>query len=354
MKDEVQRMDSSSKVLPRTEPLLSSCPDEANLLSILLNYEETLPWVYTNFIQLQFISRNYNGSTFPIKYYSPVLKKICPYVIIQAIDKKVIDTYFTANVFSDFVIKALNDDQYVQSCLNHAHLSSSAYQVNHSVFVYGYDKSSQTFLVADNGFGAGRFAKSRCTVEELNKAYYEMNARYDVNIQMGGKVELILFNRKAPPFLLSFSAIRDQINDYLCSLNSDSRINTFSCNELYGISIYYKLIEHLEEVKAQNAWSHYRPFHILMEHKSIMVHRLTYLRDHYELSKVDSIIDGFKKLHRICEINVAYNIKYDLTKNTQNLARIINNLNSIMEIEKKMLEQLLEVLTDRIAAMPVS
>lgn len=342
------------KVLPRTEPLLSSCPDEANLLSILLNYEETLPWVYTSFIQLQFITRNYNGITFPIKYYSPVLKKTCPYVIIQTIDKKVIDTYFAENIFSDFVIKAIDDDQYVQSCLNHAHLSSSAFQVNHSVFIYGYDKSTETFLVADNGFGAGRFSESRCTFGELNRAYYEMNARYDVNIQMGGKVELILFNKKPPPFLLNLSAIRDQINDYIGSLNSDSRINTFSCNEIYGLSIYDKLIEHLEQVKFQHAWSHYRPFHILMEHKSIMVHRLTYLRDHYGLAKVDSIIDGYKELHRICEINVAYNIKYDLTKNTRNLSRIITNLQLVMQNEKNWLEQLLEVLTGPIAAEPVS
>ncbi|NOU64065.1 hypothetical protein GC096_08515 [Paenibacillus sp. LMG 31461] len=347
-------MESNRKVLPRTEPLLSTCPDEANLLSILLNYEESHTWVYTNFIQLQFITRNYNGTSFPIKHYSPVLKKVCPYVIIQSIDKKVIDTYFTENKFSDFVIKAINDDQYVQTCLNHTHISSSDFNQSHAVFIYGYDKNTETFLVADNGFGEGQFATSTCTFEELNKAYYEMNARYDVNIQMGGKVELFLYNKKAPRFLLNLSAIRDQINDYLFSLNSDSRINTFSCNEIYGICIYDKLLQHVEQVKAQNTWSHYRPFHMLMEHKSLMVHRLTYLRDHHGVSNLDAIIDGYKELHKICKINVAYNLKYEFTKTSLNLDRIIKNLTSIMENEKKLLELLLDVLSNQHTEEPVS
>ncbi len=347
-------MDSRSKVLPRSEPLLSSCPDEANLLSILLNDEAALPWVYSNFIQLQFITRNYNGSAFPIKYYSPVLKKICPYVIIQSIDKKVIDTYFLEKKFSDFVMKAIDDEQYVQSNLNHVHLSNSAFQVNHSVFIYGYDRITETFFVADNGFGNGRFAKSTCTFEELNKAYYEMNDRYNVNIQMAGKVELILCNPKAPPFILSFSAIRDQIHDYLCSLNSDSRINTFSCHEIYGIAIYDKLLEHMEQVKSENAWSHYRPFHILMEHKAMMAQRLAYLRDYHGLSHSEPLIERYKELHKLCAINVAYNIKYDLTKNVHNLNRIIQNLHLIKEKEMRCLKLFLETLSSQIAPKPAS
>ncbi|MNV89657.1 hypothetical protein D3C71_1839690 [compost metagenome] len=69
---------------------------------------------------------------------------------------------------------------------------------------------------------------------------------------------------------------------------------------------------------------------------------------------MDTIIDGYKELHKICKINVAYNLKYEFTKNTLNLDRIIKNLTSIIEKEKKLLELLLDVLSIQLTEEPVS
>jgi len=328
------------KVLPMKYPTITSYPYHANLLAVISNNNETLPWFYSNYIQLEVPDDIYNMR---LDFYSSLLWKSCPYLYYQRLSRNLINKKWKC--ISEFIIDCIDSGQYVYFLANYFFIPVSRHYKNrhyaHDIFVYGYDRDENVFFVADF-FKDGKYSFEKVDIQSLIDAYNNLNLTDNFDWLNG--VELISFRKNI--FRFNLQTIIDYVSDYINSENTSKKNNVPSEHYKhcwsYGIDVYKKVAYYTQLLSESKIYYDIRPFQILFDHKVIMTQRIQYLEDNDYLNKELGLSEKYKDIQTKMQI-VRNKVLIAKEKDDKDVyIDILDKLSTIKELETSVLKELIK------------
>lgn len=326
-------------VLPVKYPIATSYMGLAPMLSILSSYKEPESWVYNHFVNLwrENLDCDYKH---PLTFFSSNTIFCCPFLNNISLSSDIVHENYNGIV--DLIMSSISlgyyvfftyNQFYIPHCLHYQKLNNK-----HMLFVFGFNKLDKTFHVADF-FYKNKYSFEKVSFEDLEKS-----------------VEGIIDNKWAVvrickyvdyKYTFDVKLLKKSINDYLNSthtvLNYETNIlseierkNMCTGKMVFGLNNYELIIEYLSQLKKDdNITKDIRTFHALLDHKVMMLSRLTYLKENNLIENFDTLYNKFKKIKNYCKINRDLFIKYLLTSNNNILDRILDNIKIIVSEEKE-------------------
>lgn len=294
-------------ILPVNEnPPIIGYLHHAYPLSILSVTEAYVPWFYSNFVQLispKDIATNRNSQfDFYNKYFFFGYPQGIQPLKNQVIKRGLLSKNYTGGV-KQFIIDCIDLGRYIYTWADEYDISSKiSYQKNHvfhDVFIYGYDLENNCFYTL--GFGTDmQFSSHLIPFEQLHSLEDTLDY-WDI------KIFVIERNDQFDDSSVDLSLLNIWLNDYLRSFDSSLRykpliysygLNSETGDLCYGLSVYASLMEYLESVKRGQSSLDIRPFHILWEHKKIMVERIKYMIDNVYIED-DGLLEKAEQLEKV-------------------------------------------------------
>ena len=334
----------TEKSLPMTYPPITLYPYIANKLSVLMSYKETLPWYYSNFIQMW--TRKIEPSTYWFDFLYARMRGFCPSYKISLFSKKIIQ--YKWNSIVDFIIDVIDLGFYVYMNIDTFYISAGGnyneHHYRHDIFVYGYDKDKKMLNVADF-YNAGKYAYSFAGFDEFELAYTNYYKTNQYDFYEGIFVETF----ESTNYNFDIKKIANTVNDFLLSRNttivSDYEMFDDKENTVYGIQVYDVFSEYLNRLSKRTIEGiDVRPFHMLFDHKVAMLQRLKYLGDSNYLDNTEYISDLYTLLRNECHMIRNMILKSRYTNDTKIYTEAIKKLAIISNTEKKALNALLDSL----------
>ncbi|MEK5034056.1 hypothetical protein MKY96_21575 [Paenibacillus sp. FSL R7-0302] len=322
----------SKKLLEVHKPLLSTSNVYGTLLSIISDDERIRPWIYSNFIQIRYVI------DWDVYFFDnhDFLIDICPYINKSTLDRSLI-TQWTS--FKDFIIHAIDNDFYVWCHLDRFYIpgyDEYLKQSNfHETLIYGYDINENTVYFSDN-MADGAFKNSTCSFEIIEAANKEVYRERNFI----SRVILLKKNNKTDNYTINREYIIDGLQRLLFSKRSFDLIN----NEvlcIYGLDVYHHLSSRITNRKEDLPKLDIRVFHLLWEHKKLMVMRLEYLNQISCLVNAQDLVKESKALDVKSYITRNMVLKYNMKPNKDSLESINRELISIRNNEQILLERIL-------------
>ncbi len=340
----------SEKNLPITIPPIIGYTIHAYPLSVIFNYNETLPWFLSNYIQLVCDTRC-KGIFFDFSVLSCILE-----------GNKWIDSVYPGNPWikrnsiqfyllrdynieiNDFIINSINNNNYVVLHLDEYYIPDTrSYKIRtfyHENLVYGYDLKAKTYNVLGYN-GKGIFGNMRIGFDTFEKGFNS-----NLSSWPNGQIKLISYNEEYS-YELDLVLIRDQLTDFLNSQHTDNNYRTFrnpSQNCVYGLAVYDGLIEYFSLLSERKVYYDIRPLHILWEHKKCMLLRMEYLLKLYPSTKLEEIYKQYQLVEKKCMIMRQYQMKYSMSNKPELLDDIISTLKMVCEYERNILSDFILII----------
>lgn len=330
-----------NKILPVTYPPITSYPHHANLLSILSYNANNLIWFYNYYFQLAINKSMDNRLDFNIGYSIIPFLKNCPLITYNGISRALIEKKWSKIV--EFLIDSIRCGYYIYLIVDKYFISSyeesyMTYHSHHDLMIFGYDVKNQTFHIADF-FKNSKYYYTTATFSEIEQGYNESNRSDWI-----GSVILLKENKSYQP-KFDITILKNYINDYIESKNSNTRtilINTWLNDNDYafGLQVYPILEQHLKMIQ-KNGFFDIRPYHILWDHKKIVLSILEFLHKKGYLIKSDYFYNEFVLLERKCLILRNVLLKYKVSNNKILIDRVVILLREIYKKEKYLLKNLI-------------
>ena len=265
------------KILPLSEPLITSYPYYANIFSLVgARTDYHIPWIYNYFVQL-YVFDNLE-ERLRIDYVTPYLGVFFPFIEENYVSREIalqrwdgIIHFIRDYVDHGYCIYALFDVSQI-----------AEYDINftlcHDMMLYGYDDERKEVYFADN-FKSGKYARGIATYEEIiNASQNYMNIR----TAAGDNIKPFCCRRYKEgraPFPFDKSEYIESLVDYVESKNRNKYGWGPRKHEkcIYGIDIYAYMHKHLHHVKNSKRILDQRGFYVQWEHKTILEKSLTYI-----------------------------------------------------------------------------
>lgn len=205
----------------------------------------------------------------------------------------------------------------------------------HETLIYGYDINENTVYFSDN-MADGAFKNSTCSFEIIEAANKEVYRERNFI----SRVILLKKNNKTDNYTINREYIIDGLQRLLFSKRSFDLIN----NEvlcIYGLDVYHHLSSRITNRKEDLPKLDIRVFHLLWEHKKLMVMRLEYLNQISCLVNAQDLVKESKALDVKSYITRNMVLKYNMKPNKDSLESINRELISIRNNEQILLERIL-------------
>lgn len=88
----------------------------------------------------------------------------------------------------------------------------------------------------------------------------------------------------------------------------------------------------------------YRMFSFHVSHKNLLYNKVLLLKKTLRLNQLESLNHKVKDLLRICNINQALSLKYNISNDLEIICRIIKNINLLLIEEQQILLSLLKII----------
>jgi hypothetical protein len=177
------------KVLPLAESPLTTFQVYAAIPSILLNYEESYDWLFSQYIQIYAVDKKGRGADEPspiclcffsdfdsrrlvnmVADYTLIHREACPYLYMYDMPFDLIKKL--SGSFVSFTKHCIDNSLYTFGYVNR--MLIKAYNTNndleHQIFIYGYDDEREIFFFCDF-LDDGVYTRSECSYSELESAY---------------------------------------------------------------------------------------------------------------------------------------------------------------------------------------
>lgn len=327
-KDDVQL-----KKLQYGIPYIATIPEQSNIMSIIDKNNENWSWFLNYFIQIM-INKNTKysldlnfcyGDNYSLLKNIPILDK-------YFLPRDIVDMKW--NICA-FIKEAINAGYFVYLSVDEYEIEAySLYNTkhyNHDLMIVGYN--DEKFDIAD--FFKSQYSVKQCTSKQLEAGY----SGYDVKRGNSGFPDIYLLKIKENytyTFNIDFAKIL--INEYLEGINSNIHfhpiVNAAILNEdlyAFGINVYSVLKEYIENIEGEKI--KIRSFHILCEHKKIILELLNYLGERNYLKNFDSNIGKMEKI--LYDVIILRNmaLKYNVTKKIEIIQRMIAKIDDIRKCE---------------------
>lgn len=321
--------------LPLAESPMIGLQYIAYTLGIVLVDKESLPWYYSNYIQLV------SGKTFATSMsFHPSWFNTVPILDFQAYKKEIMK-------FGN-----INIHRFIKDCIdNHTYFYSSfdefyvphrfSYGSNHfchDFLIYGYDEANKEYILI--GFDEKRlYRTTTITFSQFEKAFFS-------DISMHEYVHLLKIN-KSVKYNFNIKLVYELLEDYLYRKNTSERYansayGTVITDRYWGLDVYKRQREYFNSLINGDGWYDIRPLHILYEHKKCMVSRLEYMGKNNHIRDCSYLIDGYKDLEDKSIVMRNLQIKYSATSDKRYLSSIVDMLAEIEQKEEELLEILIE------------
>lgn len=335
------------KILPMKYPFITSNQYHANLLSILTNHEETDPWVLSNYIQLE-MPQNLHWPR--LDFYNPVSWKTCPWIYYQRISREYIRNKWSS--FKEFIIESIDLGYYVYFVADHYFISASnefqKSHFKHDIFIYGYNLEEDGIDISDFLIN-GKYTYSKTDLSMIENAFKGVSDDED---WLSG-VELLSYrknknrNFRISPIRYRFDIqlVADSIREYLLSTPTAQRHNfsseQYKRNYIFGIQVYDQLSKCLSLTYDKKIGADLRPFHVLWDHKVVMLRLIKFLVNNSYLLDGEYYIKEYTLVERETQVIRNLYMKFLIDSDFAILLKIREELLKVKELEIKILEGIL-------------
>lgn len=319
--------------LPMAESPIVGLQFIAYSLGIILNDKESLPWYYSNYIQLA------TGNTFrsTMTFY-PSWFNTNPFLDVQAFKKEVMK-YGNINIHS-FIKDCIDHQTYFYSSFDEFYVPHRNYYGNrhfcHDFLIHGYDAAQQEYILL--GFNENHFYEStKISFSQFEEAFFSETAM----------IEYVHLLKRKEGYKYDFDLpfVYEMLEDYYYSRNTSERYSKCSdvlTDRLWGLEVYKGLSGYFNSLINENARYDIRPLHILYEHKKCMVSRLKYMNDNGYINDYSYLYDNYINIENKTLVMRNLQLKYSATRDKQYLNNIIDILVEIEQKEKELLEIFLD------------
>lgn len=335
----------TKRVLPIKTLYLTSYQHHT-LLSITSCYDETLPWFFSNYIQLRFnkVIHSYSEDYFNFYDYDFTVHR-WPWLEEQKIGRDILSLFDTDIV--SFIEECIKKEYYVYTYADEyfipKRLSYLKKHNTHDLLLYGYDEIEETLNVL--GFDEiSKLRETKVNFSDFRSAFTQARIKDD------WEKYLFLFRfKKDARYNFDIHLVVDLLEDYLHGRDTSRRNAMFRnpMNAVFGMNIYREFKAHvLALCSGKRELFDIRPYHVLWEHKKCMVLRIEYLIHEGFLERGCPILLDFKEIERECLALRNVCIKYNITYNPILTQRIIRRLDFIYEKEYAAVQQLVKLLKE--------
>lgn len=342
---------NTEKVLPMKYPVVSSYPYHSDILAVISNDDEYLPWLFNNYIQINYPKAYFKDGA-RLDFFSSCLWETCPYISYQLVCKDFISNKWSS--LKDFLVYSINSGFYARLIVDKYNIScywtGRKQHSPHDIFVFGYDTKRQIFNVADN-FKDGKYSFETTSFKELEDAYINVEKRGLYDFLNG--IELIRPKKNNSSYgfdynyKLDVDLISDGIRDYLSSNIEKIKWPYIPSmqwkydKDYYGLQVYTILLEYLANFE-NTIGIDLRPFFVLWEHKRIMLLRIKYMGDNNFLDDSGSLYSEYSKIERKAFTLNNIWMKYSVSKDKKAIDKIVNVINELYKEEPIILEKMLK------------
>ncbi|WP_088549666.1 hypothetical protein [Paenibacillus aquistagni] len=338
--------------LPFEMPQVYGFLGHAYVLGILQPFEYAQPWIHTSYIQL-FIAKHYlnDFQEYRLDFYPDLMIAYgnMPWLIYRHCDKVLlsqlgvdIHRYLITQLEREFYVVTYVDEYYIHN--------SICYQQNHfvhDIFIYGYDLDRQIYHVAI--FDKNRqFSTQEVTFEQFEQAYLSEGSSSQTLISSCKRLEpcdyeTSKYGAGLARFDFDLKLMIDVLNDYLEGRNSTKRLRMTQqpMEGYFGVEIYPLLQDFITRVMEGVQNFDVRPFHILWEHKKMMVARVQYLQKHGYLKEETTLLEQFERLEKQSYTQRNLMLKSFMSENRKILQPLLKSLEDMMAAEKALIKQLI-------------
>lgn len=302
-------------------------------LGITLNDKESLPWFYSNYIQLV----KGNNFRFSMNFY-PTWFNFNPFLDVQAFKKEIMK-YGNINIHS-FIKDCIDNQIYFYSSFDEFYVPHRISYGNrhfcHDFMIHGYDTAQQEYILI--GYNEKQlYETTRISFAQFEEAFFSETAIIEYAHLLSRKVG---YKYDFNPQL-----VYEMLEDYFYCRNTSERYSKFSdvlTDKYWGLDIYKGLREYFNLLISNIARYDIRPLHICYEHKKCMVSRLQYMNDYGYISDYSYLHESYKNLETKSIVMRNLQLKYSATHDNQYIDSIINILTEMERKEKELLEILLD------------
>lgn len=338
-----------SKRLPIVQPPVVSYLHHAYLLAIALCDKRTLPWFYSNYIQLRCFKdiTSGRGSDYFNFYNYDFAVHQWPSLLQEKVGKSFLERHSIG--FRELACRAIENGQYVYAYFDHYYVPGQAYHKKKRItgdgLVFGADLQEGVYHYL--GFNEHEvFGERKISMDELDAAF----KRADDSMPWQKSVFLFQPNLKGE-YVFDVRLVVSLLKDYLYGRNTSERFAMFQTpldsRECYfGVKAYELVTEFLEKVARKSKYFDIRPLHVLLEHKKGMAERMAYMEKERLLSPLDRFAEQFGELEKLALQARNDMIKFRMTDNKQYIEKIIQSIELIRRREVELLPAVIEKLED--------
>ena len=336
------------KKLQNNTPYVSTIPEQSNIMSIIHKDNRNWNWFINYFIQLVIskdteysLSLNFcYGDNYSLLKTIPILDKYCLPRNMVEMQKNI----------GEFIRNAIDLGYFVYFSVDEYEIEYyELYQkkhANHDLMVVGYNED--TFYIAD--FFDTRYSVKNCAVEQMEAGFNN----YDEKRDNSGFPEVYLMKAKDNyTYTFNIEFVKILIAEYLGGINSNVHFHPIKdpaiLNQdlyVFGMNIYSvlgKYIKNLKDKKVQ-----IRSFHILYEHKRIILELINYLCENNYLRNGDIHIAEMEKILKDTLTLRNCALKYNIASHQRLLQKMLSIIDDIFRGELN----LFKALYDDIGTMP--
>lgn len=334
-------------VLPVSYPDITCYPSTSNVDCILKAHNESMQWRNNVFIQIYSIQ----NITLDIQDLS---LSSCPFLLENKISRGLIIKGWPS--FGQFMKDAIDAGYYLYLDVGIVHIPAYCMQSKtentiHDIFIYGYDDETQKVYIAD--FFVERYEFSTCCFSEIERAFWDLSGirdRFDVEYcDILDTVYAVKF-RNNPNYGVDTNRIKTALLDYMEARASKDWFLKYepgkdyqdTTNHSFGMACYHVLHKQIEGIlNGDSPFGVKQAVHLMWNHKTYMVERLTSLHRLDLLQNAEDHISAYRKL-----ANQAYSarqlyLKYIIRGKAEDLVRAANIYNRIEQQEISLLNKLI-------------
>lgn len=290
--------------LPIQNPPLKGFLRWAYTLSITSVHEETLPWYYSNFIQLS-CKKNFleDGRQYYIDFFRGKPNELNfnnPFLLTCSVNYTILEN-MALDDWPEFFANQIRSGYYCVVFLDESKLSRAAsYQKGpfpHHLFLYGFDGEEQIFY-ASMFDHTGVYRNVQIPFQEFLEAVQSMRHLLQDNLMADHHT---YFYKYEPHDSYAFDkmAAIDQLRDYLNGETHLNRMNyNFDHREAFGINVYSYLQMYFDAVESNDPRlgerNDVRHLHVLWEHKRMMSERIEYLVKAGIIPYDEELVEGYR------------------------------------------------------------
>ena len=321
------------KILPLANPPIAFNQFDTTILSVILQNEEAINWMYNNFIHI---------SCTPSGWGSFITNELifeCRFLDTITIKDRTIINYKNLSTLLLFAIK---NNYYIFLSIDEFYFSDCKINRLHPVLIYGISEDDRKYYIADFDQNS-IYKKFTCSFDEFENAYSASNHSPSQHMNH----EIYIFKlRKQHKYIDSYDInldmIRLSLKDYLNAKYPYGKYMKFEIPDIekrsHGIAIYPVMKKICFSIIENNLDANHLIFSLNYSHKVMMLDRVNYINKKFQVNYSTDSFNALKKDAKIC-LNLF--LKFKLSENKNLIYKIIQKIETMEQKERSLFSDLI-------------